>query len=77
MDQFLLAILSGIFIVYWLYMLVDCIRLKSIGRRLKTTWVVLIILFGPPLGALLYHSAKSALLKASAVNNDGTSKGKN
>jgi predicted PurR-regulated permease PerM len=77
MDQFLLAILSGIFIVYWLYMLVDCIRLKSIDRRLKITWVVLIIMFGPPLGALIYHSAKSSLMKASVVNNDGGSKHRN
>ena len=67
MDQFLLILLYSLFVIYWVIMLVDCIRLQSISRKLRITWVVLIVLFGPPFGAVVYHGARRSLLRASAV----------
>jgi hypothetical protein len=67
MDQFLLILLYTIFVIYWVIMLIDCFRLKSLSRKLKISWILLIVLFGPPLGALLYHGARRSLLRASAV----------
>lgn len=67
MDQFLLILLYSIFVIYWVIMLIDCIRLQSISRKLRITWVVLIVLLGPPIGALIYHGARRSLLRASAV----------
>lgn len=67
MDVLLYAILTSLFTIYWIILLVDCIRLKALTRKTRILWIILIVLGGPPIGALIYHGARSSLLKASAV----------
>lgn len=67
MDVLLYAMFTALFTIYWIIMLVDCIRLKAFTRKMRILWIVLIVLGGPPIGALIYHSARSSLVKAAAV----------
>jgi hypothetical protein len=63
----LYAILTSLFTIYWIILLVDCFRLKALTRKTRTLWIILIVLGGPPTGALIYHSARSSLLKAATI----------
>jgi hypothetical protein len=66
-DLLLYALLSALFSIYWIILLIDCIRLKALSRKARIVWIIVIILGGPPIGALIYHGARSSLIKAAAM----------
>lgn len=71
MDILLFAILTGLFTIYWIILLVDCIRLKALTGKMRVLWIILIVLGGPPIGALIYHGARRSLLKAARIGPTG------
>ncbi|GCE45783.1 phospholipase D-like protein [Thermosporothrix hazakensis] len=42
-----IAILSILLVVFWIWMLVDCLKNRGISDTMKLLWVVLMILFSP------------------------------
>jgi hypothetical protein len=68
-DVLLYTILTGLFTIYWIILLVDCLRLRALDRKTRLIWIAVIVLGGPPVGALIYHGARSSLLKAAAVGS--------
>ena len=67
MDFLLYALLTSLFTIYWIILLVDCIRLKALTRKTRILWIFVIVLGGPPIGALIYHDARSSLVKAARI----------
>ena len=45
------------YVVFWIWMLVDCIRNEPAGSSERITWIMILLVIGP-VGAMAYHLSR-------------------